>query len=102
VEDLRRCLQDQQQALRQQLDNLHRADARADALVAYCKRVLKQLHAFTFEEKRLALDAFDIQATWGAGEGLKIRVGVPEQAFLQQGDGIIANIALRSNDTCNN
>ena len=64
--------------------------------------MLKQLHAFTFEEKRLALDAFDIQATRGAGEGLKIRLGVPEQVLLPQGDGIIVNIASRSNDRCNN
>jgi Recombinase len=98
----RQQLRTEQRDLRQQLDDLHQDDARADALVVFCERVRKKLHTFTFEEKRQALDEFNLQAIWGAGEKLKIRVDVPKQVLQQLGDDVFADIALRWNGTCNN
>jgi aminoglycoside phosphotransferase (APT) family kinase protein len=54
------------------------------------------------QEKRQALDEFNIQAIWGASEKLKIRVDVPKQVWQQLGDDVFAEAASRWNGTCNN
>lgn len=49
----------------------------AEMLVAYCRRVAERLQEFTPQEKRLALEALDIQAYWLNGQPLKVEGRIP-------------------------
>jgi len=56
---------------------LHQARADTASLREYCARVRAKLHRFTIDEKRLALEALDIQVTWpGPGQKLQIEGNV--------------------------
>lgn len=54
-------------------ESLAQATAKTESLVAYCERVRENLKSFSFEEKRIALEALDIRVTWTPGQPLEIR-----------------------------
>lgn len=49
----------------------------AEMLVAYCQRVAERLQELTPQEKRVALDALDIRASWLNGQPLKVEGRIP-------------------------
>jgi hypothetical protein len=48
-----------------------------EALTEYCARVRQGLQTFDHEQKRIALDALDIRATWTPGQPLAIQGSIP-------------------------
>jgi site-specific DNA recombinase len=60
-----------------QLDAVGIAGLEMDALTAYCARVREQLQTFTHDEKRVALKALAIRASWAPGQALAIHGSIP-------------------------
>jgi site-specific DNA recombinase len=73
----RQSLLVQQAALQARLQGIGEAIGQVEALVGYCERVRQRLHTFDILEKRLALDALDIQVTWTPGQPLAIQGTIP-------------------------
>jgi hypothetical protein len=67
----------QQAALQVKLEGIGEAIGQVDALIGYCERVHQRLHTFDILEKRLALDALDIQVIWTPGQSLAIQGTIP-------------------------
>ena len=57
--------------------SLEQARIETASLMEYCERVRSNLRRFTIAEKRLALDALNIVATWNPGEPLEIQGSIP-------------------------
>jgi site-specific DNA recombinase len=73
----RKSLKDQHAQLEAELNRVQSNMHHVDQLIEYCARVRKRLQTFSFEEKRLALEALDIQATWAADQALSVRGSIP-------------------------
>lgn len=73
----RGSLQAHKAELQARLAAIQQATAKTESLVAYCERVRANLKSFSFEEKRLALEALDIRATWTPGQPLTIQGTIP-------------------------
>jgi site-specific DNA recombinase len=59
------------------LDAIGRAVGLVEVLIDYCARVRQRLQTFDEAEKRLALAALDIRATWTPGQPLAIQGSIP-------------------------
>jgi hypothetical protein len=51
-------------------------------LIDYCAKVREHLKACTFEEKRLAFEALDLQITWTPGKPLRIEGCIPTEPVM--------------------
>lgn len=91
VAERRQSLMEQQTALQRQREALGMVEARTAELTAYRRRVCARLQTFDIAEKRLALEALDIQVKWTREETLVIQGSVNEtdfaghQALLKKG-----------------
>jgi chromosome segregation ATPase len=63
--------------LQARLEGIGQALGQVEALIGYCERVRQRLHTFDTLEKRLALDALNIQVTWTPGQPLAIQCTIP-------------------------
>jgi cytochrome c556 len=73
----RQSLFKQQQELQEKLDSIGQAVEHVEALLGYCERVRQRLQTFNAEEKRLALEALNVQVRWTPGEPLQIEGSIP-------------------------
>jgi site-specific DNA recombinase len=73
----RQGLHEQQQSVQAQLDSVHQGMAQVAGLIDYCARVRASLQTFDVTEKRLALQALAIQATWASDQPLQITGSLP-------------------------
>jgi site-specific DNA recombinase len=73
----RQGLHEQQQSVQAQLDSVHQGMAQVVGLIDYCARVRASLQTFDVTEKRLALQALAIQATWASDQPLQITGSLP-------------------------
>lgn len=76
-------LKEEKQRLLQEKEQLHKrlevravADFQIEAIKQYCDRVAQNIERFTFEEKRLALEALDIKVIVDS-EGIKMQGVIP-------------------------
>ncbi len=58
------------------------AVGQVEALIDYCSRVYQRLETFNNAEKRLALDALNIQVRWIPGEPLTLEGSIPVGTFV--------------------
>jgi site-specific DNA recombinase len=76
--DARRASAEQELArLDEQQDLIERAHVETAYLTEYCARVRSKLQHFTLEEKRLALEALNVTATWHPEKPLAVRGSIP-------------------------
>jgi chromosome segregation ATPase len=73
----RQSLFKQQRELEEKLDSIGQAVEHVEALLGYCERVRQRLQTFSAEEKRLALEALNVQVRWTPGEPLHIEGSIP-------------------------
>ncbi|MBI3328614.1 MAG: hypothetical protein HYZ81_18165 [Nitrospinae bacterium] len=60
----RKGLDEEQRTLQARMESARRGLAHVETLTSYCAQVRARLQTFENEEKRLALQALDIQVTW--------------------------------------
>lgn len=72
----RGSLQAQETELQARLEAIALVGQKTESLIVYCERVKENLKTFDFNEKRLALEALDIRATWTPGQPLDIQASI--------------------------
>jgi len=82
IEMRRQGLLAQQLECERRQSEAHELLQHGQTLIDYCGRVREHLKAFTFEEKRLAFEALDLQITWTPGEPLRIQACIPMDPIL--------------------
>ncbi|HEY5866189.1 MAG TPA: hypothetical protein VI542_11710 [Candidatus Tectomicrobia bacterium] len=76
--DARRASAEQELArLHEQQCRIEKATLETASLIEYCARVRSELHPFTLEEKRRALEALNITVIWHPEQPLTIRARPP-------------------------
>jgi site-specific DNA recombinase len=77
IEARRQSLLGERQRLESAIAGIDQAVNHVDTLLGYCERVKQALQTFDEAEKRLALAALDIRATWIPGQPLAIQGSIP-------------------------
>lgn len=77
IQQRRQALQEQQAQYEAEVDHLKSASDRVDRLIDYCARVQSRLQTFSCAEKRIALQALDIQVAWAAEQPLTVQGSIP-------------------------
>jgi hypothetical protein len=77
IQQRRQALQEQQAQYEAEVDHLKSASDRVDQLIDYCARVQSRLQTFSCAEKRIALQALDIQVAWAAEQPLTVQGSIP-------------------------
>lgn len=85
IETERRQLEPERDKLYRQLEARRVYDLDAEAIEQYCQRAAQNIEQFTFEEKRLALEALQVKV-WVDGSNISIAgyIPVPERGILCQ------------------
>jgi site-specific DNA recombinase len=73
----RQTLQAEREDVERQVEAIHLARGRVESLTSYCTRVWQQLATFSAEERRLALEALDVRATFDPDQPLRITGAIP-------------------------
>jgi hypothetical protein len=73
----RQQLQARQAALHAETGAIGETVGQVESLISYCEHVRERLHTFDEREKRLALEALDIRATWAPNQPLTIQGSIP-------------------------
>ncbi|MDQ3831693.1 MAG: recombinase family protein [Candidatus Tectomicrobia bacterium] len=82
IETRRQPLLAEQATYQRQLDAVGVAVQHVEALTGYCERVRQRLQTFDHQEKRVALEALDIRASWTPGQSLTIQGTIPIDAIV--------------------